>query len=66
MMAILAADFFLSEVYSKQLWLLLAIGPALLAVATRRVTEEQEADEVPEEPPPGALAPPGPLVPVPS
>jgi O-antigen ligase len=30
---ILAADFFVSEQYSKQLWLLLAIGPALLAIA---------------------------------
>ena len=31
----LAADFFVSEQYSKQLWLLLAMGPALLAVASR-------------------------------
>jgi O-antigen ligase len=30
---ILAADFFVSEQYSKQLWVLLALGPALLAVA---------------------------------
>jgi O-antigen ligase len=33
--AILAADFFVSEQYSKQLWLLLAMGPALLAIARR-------------------------------
>lgn len=31
--AILAADFFASEPYSKQLWLLLAMSPGLLAVA---------------------------------
>lgn len=30
---ILAADFFVSDQYSKQLWLLLALGPALLALA---------------------------------
>ena len=30
---ILAADFFVSEQYSKQLWLLLALGPALLSIA---------------------------------
>jgi O-antigen ligase len=33
--ALLAADFFLSEQYSKQLWLLLALGPAMAAVARR-------------------------------
>jgi O-antigen ligase len=30
---VLAADFFISETYSKQLWLLLGLGPALLGVA---------------------------------
>jgi O-antigen ligase len=30
---ILAADFFISAQYNKQLWILLAMGPALLAVA---------------------------------
>jgi hypothetical protein len=34
-LAMLAADFFLSEQYSKQLWLLLALGPSLLAIAHR-------------------------------
>jgi len=34
-LALLAADFFLSDQYSKVLWLLLAIGPALLAVSRR-------------------------------
>jgi O-antigen ligase len=40
-LALLAADFFLSDQYSKLLWLLLALGPALLAVSRR--TEEQPA-----------------------
>jgi O-antigen ligase len=31
----LAADFFISEEFSKQLWLLLALGPALLGLAQR-------------------------------
>jgi exopolysaccharide production protein ExoQ len=34
-LALLAADFFLSDQYSKQLWLLLAFGPALLAISLR-------------------------------
>jgi O-antigen ligase len=40
LLAILAADFFLSEHFSKQLWLLLALGPALYAVA--RAQEEEQ------------------------
>jgi O-antigen ligase len=32
---ILVSDFFQSEQYSKQLWLVLALGPALLALACR-------------------------------
>lgn len=32
---VLATDFFQSEQYSKQLWLLLALGPALLGLARR-------------------------------
>jgi O-antigen ligase len=35
LIGLLAADFFSSQLYSKQLWLLLAVGPALLAVARR-------------------------------
>jgi O-antigen ligase len=42
LVAILAADFFLSEHYSKQLWLLLALAPTLYAVA--QAQEEQGAD----------------------
>jgi O-antigen ligase len=38
---ILAADCFASEQYSKQLWLLLALGPAMLALA--RTDDEQVA-----------------------
>jgi O-antigen ligase len=36
MLGILAADFFLSGQLSKQLWLLLGAGPALLAIAKTR------------------------------
>jgi O-antigen ligase len=35
----LAADFFISNEYSKQLWLLLGLGPAVLAMARATVTE---------------------------
>jgi hypothetical protein len=35
LVGILAADFFVSEQFSKQLWLLIALGPALLGVAQR-------------------------------
>lgn len=35
LIGLLAADFFSSQLYSKQLWLLLAAGPAILAVARR-------------------------------
>jgi O-antigen ligase len=36
--AMLAAEFFISDQYSKQLWLLLALAPALLAAARARVS----------------------------
>ena len=47
---VLAADFFISEQYSKQLWFLLGLGPALLGVANgvrQRVErpEETRGDE---------------------
>jgi O-antigen ligase len=35
LVGLLAADFFISDQFSKQLWLLLALGPALLAMARR-------------------------------
>ena len=41
MAGVLTADVFLSAEYSKQLWLLLALGPALLSVA--RGSPESEA-----------------------
>lgn len=39
LLGMLVADFFLSEQFSKQLWILLALGPALLRVATREGRE---------------------------
>jgi O-antigen ligase len=36
LIGLLAADFFISEMYNKQLWLLLGLGPAVLAVAKKR------------------------------
>ena len=33
MCGLLAADFFISQMYNKQLWLMLGIGPAMLAVS---------------------------------
>ena len=35
LIGVLAADFFASEQFSKQLWLLLGLGPALLGIASR-------------------------------
>jgi putative inorganic carbon (HCO3(-)) transporter len=37
---LLAADFFISAEYSKQLWLLLGLGPALLAIAETRARRQ--------------------------
>lgn len=54
LIGILSADFFASEQFSKQLWLLLGIGPALLAIAKRR---DERAD------PGGQPAPAEPLAP---
>jgi O-antigen ligase len=45
---ILSAEFFVSEQYNKPLWLLLALGPALLVIAREA---EQAADEVESQPP---------------
>lgn len=36
---ILVADFFISEQFSKALWLLLGMGPAMLVIATRQASE---------------------------
>jgi O-antigen ligase len=53
LIGILTADFFASEQFSKQLWLLLGLGPALLEIATRRA--DGDPDTEPE--PVGPLAP---------
>jgi O-antigen ligase len=45
LVGILAADFFITEQYGKQLWLLLGLGPALLGVARRTYPAAE-----PEEP----------------
>jgi O-antigen ligase len=37
---LLAADFFISAQYSKQLWLLLGLGPAMLAIAKTRARRQ--------------------------
>jgi O-antigen ligase len=42
---ILVADFFLSAQFSKQLWLLLGLGPALLAMASRRDRPDAEPEQ---------------------
>ena len=47
---ILAADFFVSDSYSKQLWLLLAVCPALLAIARRSPMRRRDAAESPMAP----------------
>jgi hypothetical protein len=54
LVGILAADFFVSQQFSKQLWLLLGLGPALLAIATRSPSTQGA---------PGADAPVAPLAP---
>jgi putative inorganic carbon (HCO3(-)) transporter len=41
---ILAADFFVSGQFSKQLWLLLGLGPALLAMSRRPSVDEADDD----------------------
>ncbi len=43
LVALLAMDFFLSDQFSKQLWLLLALCPALLAIASRSSPPAGEA-----------------------
>ena len=48
LVALLAMDFFLSDQFSKQLWLLLALCPALLAIAGRRAEPEPSGLDRPE------------------
>jgi putative inorganic carbon (HCO3(-)) transporter len=40
MIGLLSADFFISAQYSKQLWLLLGLGPAMLAIAKTRARRQ--------------------------
>ena len=47
LVGMLAADFFLSAQFSKQLWLLLGLGPALLAIASRRGEREHDEERRP-------------------
>jgi O-antigen ligase len=57
---VLAADFFISAMFNKQLWFLLGLGPALLAIG--RARERDGAEESLAErdgwDPAGAIAPP--------
>ena len=39
LIGLLAADLFASEQYARDLWLLLGLGPALLAIAKRMEAE---------------------------
>jgi O-antigen ligase len=48
LIGILTADFFASEQFSKQLWLLLGLAPALLSIASR--ADEQDASSAAELP----------------
>jgi O-antigen ligase len=52
LVGILAADFFITEQYGKQLWLLLGLGPALYGVARRTYPDAAEPDEKNNERPP--------------
>jgi putative inorganic carbon (HCO3(-)) transporter len=53
LVGLLAAEFFSSQLFSKQLWLLLATAPALLAVAGRGL--EAGANVTPVTPPPSPV-----------
>ncbi|MEA2439344.1 MAG: hypothetical protein QOH76_768 [Thermoleophilaceae bacterium] len=44
LIAILTADFFASEQFSKQLWLLLGLAPAVLSIALRSEERDRPAD----------------------
>lgn len=46
LIGLLTADFFISEMYSKLLWLLLALGPPLLLIATRQRQPGDVSDTV--------------------
>jgi O-antigen ligase len=56
LVGILTADFFISEMYGKQLWLMLGLGPALYGVA-RRTYPRPAPEPAPEPEPEPELAP---------
>jgi O-antigen ligase len=45
LVGLLTADFFGSKQFSKQLWLLLSLGPALLAIGRAQLAERRSRDE---------------------
>jgi putative inorganic carbon (hco3(-)) transporter len=47
LLGMLVADFFISDMYTKLLWVMLAIGPATLAVARSESTDEPDSDPAP-------------------
>ena len=53
---LLTADFFLSEAFGKQLWLLVGLGPALLAVARRSTPVTSDPVPSPRRSAPSMLA----------
>jgi O-antigen ligase len=55
LVGILTADFFISEMYGKQLWLMMGLGPALYGVARRTYPERKRAAAAPEPSPAPAL-----------
>jgi O-antigen ligase len=48
LIGILTADFFISEMYGKQLWLMMGLGPALYGVARRTYPEAKKVSEHPD------------------
>jgi O-antigen ligase len=50
LVGILAADFFISEQFGKQLWLLLGLGPALYGVARRTYPEGKQQAQPQQQP----------------
>lgn len=43
LIGLLVADFFISEMYGKLLWTMLALGPVMLAIARREATDQSPA-----------------------
>jgi O-antigen ligase len=52
LIGMLAADFFISQMFSKQLWLMLGIGPAILGVSRSSAAETATAETTREPIPP--------------